>query len=47
MSRGVREQLTLVSAPAGCGKTMLATFWVVTEAAPGPVAWLSLDEDDD
>ncbi len=47
LSRGVRDQLTLVSAPAGCGKTMLATSWATTEAAPGPVAWLSLDDDDD
>jgi LuxR family maltose regulon positive regulatory protein len=47
ISRGVRDQLTLVSAPAGCGKTMLATCWATTEAAPGPVAWLSLDDDDD
>jgi LuxR family transcriptional regulator, maltose regulon positive regulatory protein len=47
ISRGVREMLTLVSAPAGWGKTMLVTSWAITEAAPGPVAWLSLDEDDD
>jgi LuxR family transcriptional regulator, maltose regulon positive regulatory protein len=47
LSRGVRDQLTLVSAPAGCGKTMMATSWATTEAAPGPVAWLSLDDDDD
>jgi LuxR family maltose regulon positive regulatory protein len=47
ISRGVRDQLTLVSAPAGWGKTMLVTSWATTEAAPGPVAWLSLDEDDD
>jgi LuxR family maltose regulon positive regulatory protein len=47
ISRGVRDELTLVSAPAGWGKTMLVTSWATTEAAPGPVAWLSLDEDDD
>ncbi len=47
ISRGVREQLTLVSAPTGCGKTVLAASWAAAEAAPGPVAWLSLDEDDD
>ena len=46
ISRGVREQLTLVSAPAGCGKTMLAATWVAAGQAPGPVVWLSLDEDD-
>ena len=47
LSRGVRDQLTLVSAPAGCGKTVVATSWATTETAPGPVAWLSLDDDDD
>ena len=46
ISQGVREQLTLVSAPAGCGKTVLAASWAAAGAAPGPVAWLSLDEDD-
>jgi LuxR family maltose regulon positive regulatory protein len=39
--------LTLVSAPAGCGKTTLAAAWATSGAALGPVAWLSLDEDDD
>ncbi|HEY6593083.1 MAG TPA: LuxR C-terminal-related transcriptional regulator [Asanoa sp.] len=47
VSRGVREQLTLVSAPAGCGKTVLAASWVAAGLTPGPVAWLSLDEADD
>ena len=47
ISRSVREQLTLVSAPAGCGKTVLAASWASAAAAPGQVAWLSLDEDDD
>ena len=46
ISRGVREQVTLVSAPAGCGKTVLAASWVAAGLAPGPLAWLSLDEDD-
>jgi LuxR family maltose regulon positive regulatory protein len=47
ISRGVGEQITLVSAPAGWGKTTLVSSWATTETAPGPVAWLSLDEDDD
>jgi LuxR family maltose regulon positive regulatory protein len=47
ISRGVHEQLTLISAPAGCGKTVLAASWVAAGLTPGPVAWLSLDEDDD
>ena len=33
--------LTLVSAPAGSGKTVLASSWVRAGAAPGPVGWIS------
>ena len=36
--------LTLVSAPAGFGKTTLVSMWVRTLAQP--VGWLALDEDD-
>jgi LuxR family maltose regulon positive regulatory protein len=36
--------LTLVSAPAGCGKTTLVSAWLDTW--DGPSAWLSLDERD-
>jgi LuxR family transcriptional regulator, maltose regulon positive regulatory protein len=39
--------LTLISAPAGSGKTVLASSWVRAGAAPGPVGWISLDEEDD
>jgi LuxR family maltose regulon positive regulatory protein len=39
--------LTLVSAPAGFGKTTLLTDWLESLPADGPVqAWLSLDERD-
>lgn len=41
--------LTLVSAPAGYGKTTLVAAWLQqdeTAASPAAVAWLSLDEDD-
>ena len=37
--------LTLVSAPAGYGKTTLISHWL--ETLDRPSAWLSLDEDDD
>ncbi|MCP4287956.1 MAG: AAA family ATPase, partial [Gammaproteobacteria bacterium] len=37
-------KLTLVSAPAGFGKTTLVTDWV--QQIEHPVAWLSLDEGD-
>jgi LuxR family maltose regulon positive regulatory protein len=38
------HKLTLISAPAGFGKTTLVTQWL--ECAPYPSAWLSLDESD-
>jgi LuxR family maltose regulon positive regulatory protein len=47
LSEGVRGVLTLISAPAGSGKSVLASAWVHSGRAPGPVAWLSLDEEDD
>jgi len=39
------RSLTLVSAPAGYGKTTLISTWL--EEADWPSAWLSLDEGDD
>jgi len=42
LSQGRR--LTLVSAPAGFGKTTLLSEWVAQTAAP--VTWLSLDQED-
>jgi len=47
LGRGDESALTLVSAPAGFGKTTLLTEWLA--AAPGDgrsVAWLSLDQRD-
>jgi LuxR family maltose regulon positive regulatory protein len=41
---GVTCPLTLVSAPAGYGKTTLVIEWVGKIGVP--VAWLSLDESD-
>ena len=44
LDEGLRRPLTLVSAPAGFGKSTLVAEWV---AACGlPAAWLSLDEGD-
>ncbi|HEY7102301.1 MAG TPA: LuxR C-terminal-related transcriptional regulator [Mycobacteriales bacterium] len=42
---GTGSRLTVVSAPAGFGKTTLVTEWLA-EAAPAAVAWVSLDERD-
>lgn len=41
---GVEHRVTLISAPAGYGKTTLLCQWLAT--CPHPSAWLSLDEND-
>jgi LuxR family maltose regulon positive regulatory protein len=44
LDAGKRGKLTLVSAPAGFGKTTLVSEWA--GRGTGPVSWLSLDEGD-
>ncbi len=44
LNGGLHRKLTLVSAPAGFGKTTLISEWVAD--CPRPTAWLSLDERD-
>ncbi len=44
LNAGLHRKLTLISAPAGFGKTTLVTEWL--DNAERPFAWLSLDEDD-
>lgn len=44
MDRGVKGKLTLVSAPAGFGKTTLLSEWI--DSFGRPVAWLSLEKGD-
>ena len=47
LDEGLQRPLTVVSAPAGFGKTTLLSAWV--QALPqeiAPVAWVSLDEQD-
>jgi len=47
LSRGAESALTLVSAPAGFGKTTLLTEWLAEAPADGrSAAWLSLDQRD-
>ena len=47
MSRGAESKLTLVSAPAGFGKTTLLAEWLASDPArEQSVAWLSLDQAD-
>jgi LuxR family transcriptional regulator, maltose regulon positive regulatory protein len=44
---GLRGKLTLIAAPAGFGKTTLLSEWRATTAGSHtPVAWVSLDADD-
>src|SRR5438105_163431 len=44
LNEGLHRKLTLIAAPAGFGKTTLASAWVV--GCNRQVAWLSLDEGD-
>src|SRR5712692_4379909 len=44
LNEGLHRKLTLLSAPAGFGKTTLVSEWVV--GCERPTAWLSLDEGD-
>ncbi len=50
LDRGTTLKLTLISAPAGFGKTTLLTSWLAARPAPAGggrrVAWLSLDRAD-
>ena len=42
LDEGLKNRLTLISAPAGYGKTTLAVQWI--NHIPGHSAWLSLDK---
>src|SRR2546421_5412152 len=47
LQASLKHPLTLVSAPAGFGKTMLLSTWAQSLPASNPlVAWVSLDEED-
>ncbi|MDY6875407.1 MAG: LuxR C-terminal-related transcriptional regulator [Chloroflexota bacterium] len=57
LNAGLDRKMTLVSAPAGFGKTTLLSEWIyhletrffgknLVSGSPRPVAWLSLDEGD-
>ena len=44
LNRGLQRKLTLISTPAGFGKTTLVSEWIA--GCERPFAWLSLDERD-
>jgi LuxR family transcriptional regulator, maltose regulon positive regulatory protein len=46
LTHGMTGRLTMVSAPAGWGKTTLVLDWCRRAAAPSQVAWVSLDRED-
>ena len=47
LDQGAQARLTLVSAPAGFGKTTLLVDWLSTRKTAGrSVAWVSLDQTD-
>ena len=47
LNQASKGKLTLVSAPAGFGKTTLLAEWLATaEAGKQPAAWLALDQSD-
>jgi LuxR family transcriptional regulator, maltose regulon positive regulatory protein len=43
LDQAVTHPMTLVSAPAGWGKTTLLAAWVRAGHAPGPVAWFAAE----
>lgn len=47
LNEGLQRKVTLISAPAGFGKTTLVSEWHASPAGREvPLAWLSLDDDD-
>lgn len=47
LDKGLEGKLTLLTAPAGFGKTTLVSTWAAQRIAGIHVAWISLDENDD
>jgi LuxR family maltose regulon positive regulatory protein len=46
LDRGARGPVTLVSSPAGTGKTVSVASWATSGRPPGPVVWISFDDAD-
>ena len=47
LHKGLRGPLTLLSSPAGYGKTSVLSEWLFTSRMHPSAAWVSLDSDDD
>jgi len=43
---GLEKRITLLSAPAGCGKTSLLGDWISHQMLDMAFAWVALDEND-
>ena len=46
LQRATQRPVTLIAAPAGYGKTTVATQWLASDSRPAAVAWISLDTSD-
>jgi LuxR family maltose regulon positive regulatory protein len=46
LQRATERPVTLIAAPAGYGKTTVATQWLASDSRPAAVAWISLDTSD-
>ena len=46
LDRGAMGRATVLSAPAGSGKTMLLASWLRTAALPGPAPWVAVERDE-
>jgi LuxR family maltose regulon positive regulatory protein len=47
LAAGSAKSMTLVTGPAGSGKTQLVASWAATRPAGGEPAWLTLEDEDD
>jgi LuxR family maltose regulon positive regulatory protein len=47
LTRGVDEPVTVVTGPAGSGKTQLLASWVLARAMGGTVVWITVERGDD
>ncbi|MFD5427652.1 LuxR C-terminal-related transcriptional regulator [Streptomyces sp. NPDC127084] len=46
LTEGTRGPLTVISGPAGAGKTTLAAAWQGSRCSPGPVVWLAVESEE-